>query len=59
MKALGYPGLVAHEQKYIQLIEDFSNKIPGVTLGNIAPEAIQDLLFDLNFAFITPMKTIR
>lgn len=46
MKALGYPDLEAHEQKHLQLVEDLSNKILGITLGSITAEEVQNFLVD-------------
>jgi hemerythrin len=46
MTSLGYPGLKAHEEKHLQLVEDLSNKILGMTLGSITAEATQKFLVD-------------
>lgn len=46
MKALGYPDLEAHAQKHLQLIEDLSNKILGITLGSTTAEEAQNFLVD-------------
>lgn len=46
MASLGYPGIKEHEEKHLQLIEDLSNKILGMTLGSITAEATQNFLVD-------------
>lgn len=46
MKALGYPDLEAHEKKHLQLIEDLSNKILGMTIDSITAEETQNFLVD-------------
>lgn len=46
MKSLNYPDLARHEQKHLQLIEDLSNKILGITLNSITPEETQIFLVD-------------
>jgi hemerythrin len=46
MEALGYPGLEDHKDKHMQLIDDLSNKILGLTLNSISPEKIEGFLVD-------------
>lgn len=46
MKSLNFPDLERHEQKHLQLIEDLSNKILGLTLDSITPEEVQNFLVD-------------
>jgi hemerythrin len=46
MEALGYPGLEDHRGKHMQLIDDLSNMILGLTLDSISPQKIEAFLVD-------------
>lgn len=50
METLGFPDFMRHKELHMQLIDDLSNKILGLSLDRFTPKSVGDFLCDWFFS---------